>query len=283
MDTSGKLAIPIPGEIAGSENAPLFPSPKIALRYLWHDAGNPLYAINFETAPRFAKRWKHLFARTARTALLFGALAYVVALFGYFRELPPATHARINAWIAFAFTLPFFFSFLIPIARIRLTFYRFVHSRKLESLLLTQLTNEELMRGIAVPQIRHSAPWVLLPALAFIVWPLSIEGYDLTKRILISTFYLSIATNVYAMTWIGFGFLVNGAGLRSLTIMAVGLFVLDPFMLTWEAGLLNMNHSWRPLIFAFAMLELLYIAVRLTWAYLVIRDLKDNFRICLTR
>lgn len=278
-------AVPIPSPEARGKAAPFDPVEIVreAYRYCVADPSNPFYRfrLHARSSPPL-RSWRRLPERFRFVAVCFACTILVCFAWLMLRRFPLQMHFKIRDWIGPIMAVLVFASYLLPVTRIHLAFRAMVSSGELEPLLVTRLTNVELIRGIVVPELRVVAPLGAAAALVAILWPMSTDFYDFIRRAMMATFFVSVVINAVVMMWIAFGFMVHGAGFQSLLFAVGAMFALDPYLLIWESGLFKVGQAWNPLIFTFSLVELLYCGIKAVWAYLIISDLKTTFRAALT-
>ena len=244
----------------------LFARIRLAGRYCFADPLNPLYHVNRRSARRGV-------VVAVTTALLIVVPAWLILA-----NLPERFLPHLLPWVDDVVALIVVGSYLVPMRLVRAAYRRLIVAGRLEPVLLTRLTNGELIRGIVVPELPKAYPLLILGAGLTLLWPWAIHDYDMTRRFMFFTFFCNILVNHVAIAWIMFGFLVRRTPPRLVTLVMLGLLLLDPFFAMWLGGFLHLGPSWRPLVFSFAWVELLYCFVKGAWACFMIFETRPTFR-----
>lgn len=235
------------------------------VRYGVADRHNPLCRSR---AGAMSRRGTRFWMCAAAAASGASALAYLLF------DLEAAVQRHIGSLIGVLLLV----SYVLPVYRTRRTFERLKSSGKLEPLVLTELTDGELARGMVLPGLARFYPPMALAGLLLIVWPLAAGGFDMTRRLLFFSLFCNIAANFILISWIALRLIV-GRIERAHFALAIGaLILLDPYLLVWTQKLIHSEPSWRPLVFALAFVELTYCAVKAKWAYLAVDELKGGLR-----
>ena len=243
------------------------------------DSLNPFYQRNLGLSRGFVGKLAGRLPVRARAGGAIAATAGMMALaWVAFGHVPPWFDRFLHRWVDYLIALLVLLSYITPVKSIHEALSRATRSNALQPLLLTELSEGELMRGIVVPVLSKAYPQIFAAALLTLVWPFFTFGYNLTHRILLFAFFCNIVVNHAAVAWIVFGFAVRGAKGVSLAFAAFFLMMLDPFLLAWENRLFFATVSWSPLVLSFALMEILYCCAKAGWAYLMITDLKSTFR-----
>lgn len=231
-----------------------------------------------------------LLASIRRSALtLPGCIAEVVfltVLCVLARSILPSLSPQHEHWLAVVTmdSLGFLLlaSIVTPALTVRRTLDRARRSGFLESLLLTRLTNEEIMRGLVVPDMRRHRPLLVLSAAVGLAMPALLSRMDATRVLMTISIAVSATVNLFVVSWIAFALLADRRIARWAWAASLAVALVDPYALMWGAGLIHSGWRWRPLVFAFVGVEIVFCILKITFARLAIDEMRHSLRDRLT-